>query len=213
MSSAFRRLPGWRSRTRSRRLPLRSEGGSAREPRKVGSGAGDESPAEGREGGATRIRHRRSRVAFTCIFHLSFRGVALPGSTYSPPSNQRALPATSRAPADSHWPRRIDVAANPSSSRGCILLFYLPTLRGDGGGGDGGDACALLFSTPFYDILTTLHARTRPGGRSARSYLRYENATPTIFLLFRRYRRLRRAPPLEGQREDSVSPLRPGLSR
>lgn len=168
-------------------------------------------PRPGREGGATRIRHRRSRVAFTCIFHLSFRGVALPGSTYNPPSNQRALPATSRALADSHWPRRIDVAANPSSSRGCILLFYLPTLRGDGGGG--GDACALLFSTPFYDILTTLHARTRPGGRSARSYLRYENATPTIFLLFRRYRRLRRALPLEGQREDSVSPLRPGLSR
>ncbi|KYN04166.1 hypothetical protein ALC62_04931 [Cyphomyrmex costatus] len=33
------------------------------------------------------------------------------------------------------------------------------------------------------DILTTLHARTRPGGRSPRSYLRY--VVPIIFLLFR----------------------------
>lgn len=55
-------------------------------------------------------------------------------------------------------------------------------------------------------------ARENPGqeGRSPRSYLRYENAVPTIFLLFRyRCRRLRRVLLLEGQRENLASPLRP----
>lgn len=134
MSSGFAGSPGDGAAPGA--VVVRSEGGSAaRESRKVDSARGMNPRPARREGGATRIRHRRSRVAFTCIFHLSFRGVALPGSTYNPPSNQRALPTTSRAPADSHWPRRIDVAANPSSSlRGCILLFYLPTLRADGGG-------------------------------------------------------------------------------
>lgn len=151
-------------------------------------------------GSRARIRHRRPRQAFTCIFHLSYRGVALPGSTYNPPSNQRARPTTSRAPADSYWPRRIDAAANPlPSPPRCILLFYLPTLRRRRRG------CMRfpLFCVPFFATLSRrredLHAKTSAPAssflpppvereRSPRSYLCHENATPTIFLLFRRLR-------------------------
>lgn len=172
---------------------VRSEGGSARGSRERLLRRGGWIPGR-REGGATRIRHRRSRVAFTCIFHLSFRGVALPGSTYNPPSNQRALPTISRAPADSHWPRRIDVAANPSSSPPrlyfIILLTYPTRLRR-------WRWRWRCMCAPFSVLLSTTSWRrcTRGPGREGgrlRSYLRYENATPTIFLLFRRYRRLRR---------------------
>ncbi|EZA48546.1 hypothetical protein X777_13216 [Ooceraea biroi] len=153
--------------------------------------AGAESPDE--RGGCI-VQQRRARefgidgpVAFTCIFHLSYRGVTLPGSTYNPPSNQRT-PSN-----DVTGSRRLPLAASyrrgrePATVAAVVFYYftYLPYERRRDGDGGGGDACA-----PF--------PYTRPGGRSPRSYLRHENATPTIFLLFRR-RRCHRAPRLLGE--------------
>lgn len=164
-------------------------------------GAGDESPA-----GAKGMQHEfgidgpgwLSPAFSTCPSGASLF-LAPPTTllaTNAPFQRHHGLPQTPIGRVVSTWPRT-------RRRRSAVVFYYftyLP-LRGDGGW-RGRRRC---MCAPFYDILTTLHARTRPGGRSPRSYLRYENATPTIFLLFRRYRRLRRALPLEGLRLSSSS--------
>jgi len=112
---------------------------------------------------------------------------------------RRARPTTSRAPANSHWPRRIDPAVATTATAD-VVFYYFTYLSYDSGGG----RCIHSFSVLFFcNILTMLHARTRPRGKSSRSYLRY--VVPIIFLLFR-HRYLHRG---RGDCEDSgeISPL------
>lgn len=153
-----------------------------------------------------RIRHRRpQRVspAFSTCPPGASLFLAPPTTllaTDAPVQRRHGLPQTPIGRVVSTRPR------TRRRRRRCILLFYLPnSLR------DGGDACApfpcSFFRRPDDD------ARENPGQerRSPRSYLRCENAVPTIFLLFRcRCRRLHCVLLLlGGQREGLASPLRP----
>jgi len=181
MSSSFAGVPGWKEPH-----PWRSEGVQ----RACGKGwpaPGDESPANT---GCT-VQYGRvdefgidGSAAFTCIFHLSSRGVALLGSTYSPPSSpltrsSNDVTSSNKLPlvASYRRDRKPTVAATATTA---VVFYYFTYLPYDDGGGRCMCSVSVLF---FCDILTTLHMRIRPGGRSPRSYLRY--VAPIIFLLFR----------------------------
>lgn len=125
-------------------------------------------------------------AAFTCIFHLSSRGVALLGSTYNPPSNpptrsSNDVTSSSKLPLAASY-RRDRKPAVAATATAAVVFYYFTYLPYDDGG-CGGDRCMRSFSLLFFCyILAMLHARTRPGGRSPRSYLCY--IVPIIFLLF-----------------------------
>lgn len=193
MSSGFAGVPGWRSRTRGDEVGrgFRARAGRVGRAARRGAAPGDESPANARGAPCSTVAWANS--ASTAPQLSPAFSTCPPGASLflAPPTTllatlRRARPTTSRAPANSHWPRRIDATANPPllppPPPCCILLFYLSTLYDDDG--SSGGRCMRSFSLLFFcNILTTLHARTRPGGRSPRSYLRY--VVPIIFLLFR----------------------------
>jgi len=123
-------------------------------------------------------------AAFTCIFHLSSLGVALLGSTYNPPSDpptrsSNDVTSFSKLPLAASY-RRDRKPAVATTATADVVFYYFTYLPYDSSGG----RCIHSFSVLFFcNILTMLHARTRPGGKSSRSYLRYVD--PIIFLLFR----------------------------
>lgn len=157
--------------------PWRSEGRKG-VPRACGKGwpaPGDEFPANA---GCT-VQYGRvgefgidGPAAFTCIFHLSSRGVALLGSTYNPPSNpptrsSNDVTSSSKLPLAASY-RRDRKPAVAATATAAVVFYYFTYLPYDDGGGGGG-RCMRSFSVFFFLRHPDDVARENPTRREVAS--------------------------------------------
>lgn len=113
MSSGFAGVPGWRSRTRGGKVGRGFRARAGRVGRRRGM-----NPRPTRGASCSTVAWANS--ASTAPQLSPAFSTCPPGASLflAPPTTllatlRRARPTTSRAPANSHWPRRIDATANP----------------------------------------------------------------------------------------------------